>query len=804
MLTPGVQFTEGGAGNSQGQFSSNGMRTDGNYFTIDGAAANLSTNTVGNGLGEAAAGSAGGFNALGGTNGLVSVDAIEEFRVQTSSFAPEFGRTPGAQVGIVTRSGSNHWNGSLFDYLRNEAFDANDWFGNHNGLPKARERQNDFGGVFGGPIVKDHTFGFFSYEGMRLSQPAETESAVPDAAARSNAPAALKPFLNAYPVPALNATSLGDDIVQYNAAISSPASIDSYSLRVDQMFGYKFRLFARYAYSPSNVSSAGSAGNLFGYTPNDISKSAITTNTFTVGLDAKLSGAINNELRLNYSNLKSHSQEELSNLGGATPISNSELAQIYPSGVSVSTSQLGFVLDDGSGFSYGQLGLNEQRQFSLNDNVSITKGSHALKFGVDFRLLEPLQEVSPYSLSLEFSGINDPSVGVNSGNVEGAYISSFTNIGVRSHNLSLYAQDTWHATPKLTLTYGVRWDLNPAPHGNSLANDPLVVSGADDPKTMTLAPRGTPFYATTYANFAPRIGAAYKLFDRRGFGTVLRGGFGMFYDIGSGSLGSYSLGYPFIAQNFYFGVPYPMTAQELAPPTVNLSATPVGSIFVAEPNLSLPRTYQWNIAAELSLGSHQSITLTYLGTLGKDLLRDYELQNPNPTFSEVAVTNNQGISNYQAFQVQYRRQVSHGLQALASYSWAHSIDNASNDYSGYSPTPLFRDNLSIDRGNSDFDVRHSVNAALTYDIPSPRGGIERIIAGGWSVQNLITARTAFPVDLNFFTDSMISGPYAFSVRPNVVPGEPFGTQEHIRFSYAVSQKDVEEGLERLRAFVAKL
>jgi hypothetical protein len=416
---------------------------------------------------------------------------------------------------------------------------------------------------------------------------------------------------------------------------------------------------------------------------------------------------------------------------------------------------------------------------ALNDNLSITKASHALKFGVDFRWLEPFADVNPYFLSLEFSGINNGSQSVNSGNVEFADVQSFSDVGMRSHNLSLYAQDTWHASSRLTLTYGLRWDLNPAPHGSSLASDPFVVNGVDDPATMTLAPRGTPFYATTYTNFAPRIGAAYRLFDRAGYGTVLRGGFGMFYDIGSGSLGQYTLGFPFRATNYYSGVPYPLTAQELAPPTVDPSVLPIGQIYVAERNLSLPRTYQWNVAAEQSLGSHQSITLTYLGTLGKDLIRQYDLESPNPTFSGVDVTNNQGISNYQAFQVQYQRQISHGLQALASYTWAHSIDNASNDWEGYSPTPLFRDNLSIDRGNSDFDVRHSVSAALTYDIPSPHAGIERIIAGGWSVQDLITARTAFPVDLNFFTDSQNSGAYEFSARPDVVPGQPlylYGSQ----------------------------
>ena len=116
---------------------------------------------------------------------------MQEFRIQTSSFAPEFGRTPGGQISIVTRSGANAFHGSLFEYFRNDVLDARDWFVNYNGLPKPAERQNDFGGVLGGPIIKNKTFFFFSYEGLRLRQPATQQSVVPDAATRQAAPSGI-------------------------------------------------------------------------------------------------------------------------------------------------------------------------------------------------------------------------------------------------------------------------------------------------------------------------------------------------------------------------------------------------------------------------------------------------------------------------------------------------------------------------------------------------------------------------------------------------------------------------------------
>src|SRR6266550_493437 len=166
MLTPGVVVTQT-AFDDQGQFSVNGQRADANYTTVDGVSANFGVTGYG-AMVQTASGALPALSASGGTNSLVSVDAMQEFRIQTSSFAPEFGRTPGGQVAVVTRSGTNSFHAALFEYFRNSALDAKDWFVNFNGLGKPAARLNDFGGVLGGPVVKNQTFFFFSFEGLRL------------------------------------------------------------------------------------------------------------------------------------------------------------------------------------------------------------------------------------------------------------------------------------------------------------------------------------------------------------------------------------------------------------------------------------------------------------------------------------------------------------------------------------------------------------------------------------------------------------------------------------------------------------
>src|SRR6202041_2336260 len=254
-LTPGVVLTTSNIQDS-GQFSVNGQRAAANYWMVDGVSANIGVSSganPGNGLG----GTLGSFSALGGTNSLVSVDAMQEFRIQTSTYAPEFGRTPGGQISIVTRSGTNQFHGTLFDYVRNDALDANNWFNGVNILnptliPKAKERQNDFGGTFSGPIVNNKTFFFFSYEGLRLRLPETALTDVPNQVSRQGAVSTMQPYLNAYPLPTPNSPNIAPGIAPFNASYSNPASLDAYSLQVDHRLSNGWALFGRYNYSPSS------------------------------------------------------------------------------------------------------------------------------------------------------------------------------------------------------------------------------------------------------------------------------------------------------------------------------------------------------------------------------------------------------------------------------------------------------------------------------------------------------------------------------------------------------------------------
>jgi Carboxypeptidase regulatory-like domain len=271
QLTPGLVPTATTA-NRLGQFSVNGQRESTNYFMIDGVSANLGVNTgvsiSGSGLGGGA-GQYPGYGAQGGTNSLVSVDALQEFRIQTSTFAPEFGRTPGGQVSIVTRSGGNEFHSSLFEYFRNEKLDANDFFANGAGVKRAALRNNQFGGTFSGPLYlprfgeggaayydgRNRTFFFFSYEGLRLRLPQFRTEQVPSLDARRRASGAVRAFFDAFPVP--NGRDLGDGLAEFNASYSDPSTLDATSLRVDHKVGDKLTLFGRYNYSPSESAVRG-------------------------------------------------------------------------------------------------------------------------------------------------------------------------------------------------------------------------------------------------------------------------------------------------------------------------------------------------------------------------------------------------------------------------------------------------------------------------------------------------------------------------------------------------------------------
>lgn len=765
LLTPGVVVTPT-AFDDQGQFSVNGQRADANYFSVDGVSANFGV-TGYFPLVQSAGGALPALSAAGGTNSLVSVEDLEEFRVQTSSFAPEFGRTPGGQISIVTRSGTNDFHGTLFEYFRNNALDANDWFSNFNHLPKPEERQNDFGGVFGGPIHKDKAFFFFSYEGLRLHQPETEETAVPDDASRQQAPVAMQPYLNAFPVAngsELGATGTG--LAQFNASYSNPSSLDAYSIRVDEVVDPHLTLFGRYNYSPSNSEQRGATPGFPVLSSTQSLSSSVQT--FTLGVTQGIKPGISNELRANYSNDRVGTKFNLDNFGGAMPLPDSAL---FPQGYSSINSLFEFLVLGAGEYSQGKEATDEQRQVNIVDNFSVTRNDHQMKFGVDYRWLSPFVSPLVYSTFAEFTGMTSAPGGALSGVAAFADDLASEGDALLGQNFSFYGQDTWKITQRLTLTWGLRWDINPALKGKNLANDPFTVVGLNDPETMTLAPRGTPLYQTTYGNVAPRVGVAYQIRDNPFWGTVLRGGFGTFYDLGYGSLGGASSYFPFLAQKIFSPTPYPLSPQQAAPPVLTTNL-PANDLIVAEPDLTLPRTYEWSVALEQALGRAQSLSLTYIGALGRDLLRTTNLVSVNPNFAFVNVTDNSATSDYHALQAKLQRQLSHGLQALASYTWSHSIDIASTDaFATYLDTPTSIASPNVDRGDSDFDIRNSFTAALTYAAPS--AGTNRFVGtvfDDWSVDSFVLSRSAPPV--NLMGDLVVAAGTEIYPRPNVVPGVP--------------------------------
>jgi hypothetical protein len=888
-LMPGVNsinpmsVTPGNVQNAQGQFTVNGQRADANYFIVDGVGANTGVSSGGL-LGQGGTGSLPGTTALGGFNGLVSIDALEEFRITTSSFAPEYGRTPGGEVLLLTRSGSNSFHGDIFDYFRNTLLDANDWFLNRAGLLRGAVHQNDFGGVLGGPIVKDKLFFFLSYEGLRLTnaQPGTSYTFTQDArvlaehAVNSLSPAYsgyMAQILNAYPLPTHDpskgdgstCTSVTTCIAPFTAAFPNTSQLDSGSARIDYALNSKMNLFARYVDSPSSTLAKGSLGT--------INNTDITLkSTFgTVGLSAAISPSMNNDFRVNYTN--TGLKESLT-----APSFTGSLASLFPSGFA----QPSGYSPDNMLLTFNFLGLgvpslslgpsaanNRQGQFNLVDTFTKVTGTHTLKFGLDFRLTDPTVNEAPFDFEADFyssltpasclvgtpgppvggsgppggsgspgvtgpPGVSGPSGGSGPpavplpqficGKAADTIIQRNTEQKFQFVNWSLFAQDTWKIAPRLTITYGVRYEINPPPVSRN--GRPLFSLTDFDPAKCTetpsfipgtticnvgIAPLGTPPYPTRWGDVAPRAGFAYQMSQAANWASVLRAGFGVFYDTGqdaaSSTLGPFSpsTGYipsisglianpacsssssnPGFTSTSTSFIQFPLTSAGcVTPPPIQTKIGPSSPYTnvaqAAAPNLKLPYTYEFNVSMQQALGSHQGLTVSYVGAVGNDLIGAIpmigvaKLGIPtvvvplSPTFPTfLVVFGNYASSNYNALQAQFQRQFSNGLAANASYTWGHSLDDASNFNAG-SVFPF-----SANYSSSDFDIRQTFAASLVYDAPTPfkSSRLSRAVLGHWSIDPIFHFQTAPPINPIADLSPSPAETFTVSTRPNVIQGVP--------------------------------
>lgn len=764
QLAPGVVLGNGEVG-SPGDFSVNGQRAGANYFTIDGVSANFGVTSTG-ALYQSAGGGFPAYSAQGTTNTLASLDAVQEFSIQTSTYAAEFGRQPGAQVSIVTRTGTNELRGSVFNYFRNDIFDANDFFANANGLPKAALRQNNFGFAVGGPVYvpgvfdgRNRSFFFVSYEGLRLRLPQTTSpQVVPSVSARERATGASRDILNAFPRPTGPPLATDPDMATFTASHTTPTELDATSLRIDHKFNNRLNLFGRYNYAPSEEQSRGNFSSV-----NTITASPFETQTLTLGATMTLTPRMINDLRFNYSRAKAGSSFIVDNFGGAAPPPNSPY---FPS--STSDESGGVFIGAAEPVLQGLNAGNRQRQLNIVDVLAWTVGSHGLKFGVDFRRLTPVNRQGSPLRVLFYDTVKE----VLSGNVP-FFFASGTSVVFEPiyYNFSAFAQDTWKASDRLTLTYGLRYEVNPAPSEKN-DNLPLTVMGLDT-ADLRLAPRGTKFYETKYDNFAPRLGLAYHLWPKRG--AVVRGGVGIFYDLGytfTGTAFSADI-YPYGNSVSYFGIPLnsPIISAPI-PPVDPALPPPFGRLFAYQQDYELPYTVQYNLAVEQPLWANSALSVAYVGAVGRRLNRVESLNNLSDDFTRIDVVRNAATSDYNALQIQFRQRFSRGLQTVASYTWASSIDSVSNESSFNFQRPLKDVSADNDRGPSDFDVRHSFTMALSYDIPSPfNGGVGRTLFSNFAVDSIFRTRSATPINVLSNRDPFNVG-YATVARPDLRPGQP--------------------------------
>src|SRR5579883_835972 len=771
-LAPGVAQVPsyGGAGETSigyaGDIVVNGERTEANNFTVDGVSANVGAQAGSFGAGAGVAGNLPALTSLGTTQGLASVDALEEFRTTTSTYSAEYGRSPGGQFAFNTRSGTNATHGSLYDYFRNDVLDANNWFNGYLGLSKTAERQNDFGGTLGGPVIIPHlyhginrTFFFVSYEGLRLASPqAATQVEVPDATLRNQAPQPLQPLLNAFPVGNRGSDGKNDGFDYFVDAVSNPAHLDSTSVRIDHKVGQKLSLFARYADTPSGQTT---------YIQAVENSTEMLSRGITAGASYLVKANESNDLRFNYTESTARIANRSTNLGGATPFNLSALPGPNGSGFPEKNSGFDavFTFANFTSLRLGELPTN-QRQWNITDTHAWTVGNHTLKAGLDWRRLgstlaseNPFEEVA-FTKAAQVAS-NSPAAGI---------AQSFG--GPKDNpiyiNFSCFVQDEWKATERLTLSAGLRWDVNPAP-GNGNGSVPYTVNQVTDLSTLQLAPAGTPLWKTDLQGLGPRIGLAYQLHPSTTRNTVLRGGFGIFYDTGNetGSSGYQGIGYA--SSQRIANASFPLTSSQLilAPPSISPPYN--NTVFGFDPNLKLPYSLQYSAAVEQALTKRDTITLSYVNSGARRLLTTfltYPGQIGNPNFApgtDLSLTQGRAFSSYNAFQMQYQGSIFPGLQALVSYTWSHAIDDASSNFGIY----------YLYRASSDFDIRHNLQAAVTYRTPPvSRGSLPKFLAEKWGIDARVQVRSAPPVDIigNQILDPA-TGVY-LQYQPNLVSGQP--------------------------------
>jgi hypothetical protein len=714
-----------------------GVAEAGNHFYIDGVDdTQVSVDYGPNGTGRGA--------RL--ENG--SQEAIAEFHILSNGYNAEYGRAGGGIVNVISKAGTNRYHGAAYDFLRNEAFDARNFFFAFAKFPsKPRFRGNDFGGNFGGPIWKDKTFFFVNYEGTRQQLGVTTSGTVLSSTARAQALAAhpaLATLINNEPV-GIDST-VNTQLANYTASGINKVSENTESTRIDHIFSAKDTFFARYNYNEAQVNGPEYTGSPTYFGVNQLQKVFTGVTNIAVHEQHIYSPRLINDALVGFQRYVN----DLDQNSEGTPITTITGVSITPGGLGVSNVA-------NNGFQYG-------------DAVTLVVHQHTLKFGVTY-FRRQLSNRTVGSSSILFGSVNNFIADLAT---QVSISGSNTGTMTESSDIGSYAQDSWQARPNLSINYGVRWDVETTPHDSKYA------TSAYNPQTGSLSSPGQQYYPVQLHSFGPRLGVAYSATPR----IVIRAGGGLYFEdpyvIGaSASVPANTLvGNQLLTQIANPGLGYPYTSftnGTVPTPTVYGFTSPRPTPFIAQYNASLTQ----------DLGRGVSAQLAYVGAQGTDLdrLLDYNLYaqgasvRPNPKYASIYVYGNTAASNYNSLQATLKGKINTLLLDI-HYTWAHEIDDA-NDIANGTNAPQDNNNLAVERSNGTQDQRQNFNYNLSYNIPMGTGhgflggssAPVRALASGWSFNSLGIFTTGTPVNITTSLNSYGNGDVV-NQRPNLVAGQP--------------------------------
>jgi hypothetical protein len=697
-----------------------------------------------------------------------SLENVQEFRVDSSNYPAEYGTGSGGQISVITKSGGNAFHGSVFEYVRNDALDARNFF---DGARPSILRLNQFGGSLGGPIVNNKLFFFAGYEGMRQRTSSPFVETTPSAAAWALAVPAIKPLQGAFPKGQFASANPLFDV----AVVQGPGSVneDSGNVRLDYIFSEKYKLYTRYSRDQG-----------YGLITQNSSLSYLTETAvpqnLVVAFNQLFSPTVINETKFGFNGAKTRVNATAPQVPGVdlTGVTLSLSGTVVLGGVAG--------LGGAAGISSptGQLRLSSAlngrgapfTNYSLSfiDNLTVLRGSHSLKFGIEIR---PQQIETTYlgGTTYTFSNITNFLADLPQQvqfNGDTSALSPFTGksgLSIMRQTFYIgYAQDEWKIRPNLTMNYGLRYDLYTPLHE---IND--KVAFFDIPAGKLLTNYTGDWYHMSKKNFGPRLAFTWSP-EKFKNATVFRVGAGYYYGPGQGEDQIQPAVNDRVNRTLTSG---PLLAFPLNPQDI------FSNYNINDPNLQFqPRAYapgytipekilQYSASVQQQLPSNTVLTVAYVGSQGRNLfLRTITNKitgvTMNPTtgagsavreftnqYAEIDVKTSGGTDHYDALQLSLNRRFSTGLTVGSQYAWSHSIGdtNGSND----ARTAANNYSFSADYGSNQSDVRQTFNLNALYELPygarkkfgANAGKLGQGILGGWQLGGLFNARTGLPIEV---------------------------------------------------------